>query len=133
MGLGERFRRFMYGRYGVDTLNRWITYLVLALMILQLFIRSFVLSFLELVLVVVCILRIFSKDIARRSQENNRFCAFKAKISGRLRREKNLMNQRKQFHIYTCPRCKQKIRIPKGKGRIEVSCPKCGEKFIKRS
>ncbi len=129
----ERIQRFMYGRYGVDSLSQWMTYFVLALIILNLFLRSFVVSILEFLLLAASMFRMLSKNIAKRSRENARFLKIKGKAAGWLRREKNIMAQRKDFHIYTCPNCRQKIRIPKGKGKIKISCPKCRTEFIKKS
>ena len=133
MGFFERFRRFMYGRYGVDTLGQWITYGVLAMIILNLFLRSRIINGLELLLMILCVYRIFSRNISKRSKENTWFCQKKDKLFGWAHREKNLMRQRKDFHIYTCPGCRQKIRIPRGKGKISITCPKCHTQFIKRS
>ena len=65
--------------------------------------------------------------------ENEKYLAATAKFRQRFNREKNMMNQRKTHHIYSCPGCGQKIRIPKGKGKIEIECPKCHTKFVKRS
>ena len=59
--------------------------------------------------------------------------AMTSKFRLRFNKEKNLMKQRKTHHIYNCPGCGQKIRIPKGKGKIEIDCPKCHTKFVKRS
>ena len=69
------------------------------------------------------------KDI--RKMKSN--LAATAKIRQRFNREKSMMNQRKTHHIYSCPGCGQKIRIPRGKGKIEIECPKCHTKFVKRS
>lgn len=77
--------------------------------------------------------RIFSRNIQKRYGENQRFLARTAKLRQRFQKEKSLMAERKTNHIYTCPGCGQKIRIPKGKGKIEIDCPKCHTKFVKRS
>ncbi len=75
----------------------------------------------------------FSRNVRKRYDENVRFLNKTAKIRGFFKSQKNLMAQRKDYHIYTCPGCKQKIRIPRGKGKIEIRCPKCGTTFIKKS
>lgn len=77
--------------------------------------------------------RIFSRNIQKRYEENQWFLAKTAKLRLRFQKEKSLMAERKTNHIYTCPGCGQKIRIPKGKGKIEIDCPKCHTKFVKRS
>ena len=77
--------------------------------------------------------RMFSRNVRKRYDENVRFLNKTAKIRGFFKSQKNLMAQRKDYHIYTCPGCKQKIRIPRGKGKIEIRCPKCGTTFIKKS
>lgn len=134
----EKFEKFMRGRYGVDQLNKFLMGLALALIVIAIFIpgRNSLASLLDtagLLLIVYAYYRIFSRDVSKRYQENQKFLAKTENIRRRLRREKNIMTQRKEYHIYTCPQCKQKIRIPRGKGKIEISCPKCGTKFVKKS
>ena len=78
-------------------------------------------------------LRIFSRNVQKRYAENQAYLMKTYKIRNWFQNQKNIWQQRKVYHIYTCPSCKQKIRIPKGKGKIEVRCPKCGTTFIKKS
>ena len=77
--------------------------------------------------------RMFSKDHQKRYQENVKFLETKNKFLKKVRSEKAIMKQRKTHHIYKCPTCRQKIRIPKGKGRICITCPKCKTEFTKTS
>lgn len=133
MSFRERLQRFMYGRYGVDGLNQWMTYFVLALLIINLFLKWSILSIIADVLLVLCIFRMFSRNTIKRSQENAKFYQIKGKVTGWCKAKTNLMKQLKHYHIYNCPSCKQKIRIPRGKGKICVTCPKCRTEFIKKS
>ena len=126
-------QRFMIGRYGNDQLNQFILILALVLMVVELVTRSSVLYLVSLALLVFSYLRAFSRNINKRYEENNKFLAVKDRITGRFNRERDMARMRKDYHIYTCANCKQKIRIPKGKGKIRITCPKCGNAFIKRS
>ena len=78
-------------------------------------------------------LLLFSRNVQKRYAENQAYLMKTYKIRNWFQNQKNIWQQRKVYHIYTCPSCKQKIRIPKGKGKIEVRCPKCGTTFIKKS
>ena len=129
----EKLQQFMMGRYGVDDLSRFTLYVLIALMILNLFVHSSLISLLLIVGLVWIYFRMFSKNHSKRFEENNRFLGMKEKVLRWFRREKDLTGQRKMYHIYTCPGCKQKIRVPRGKGKIEVTCPKCHTSFIKKS
>lgn len=129
----EKFQQFMIGRYGVDDLSRFSLYVFLGLMILNLFFRS---SFFNLILLAGLVwiyFRMFSKSYDKRYAENTRFLQLKERVAGFFGKEKDLAAQRKIYRIYTCPGCKQKIRVPKGKGKIEVTCPKCRTSFVKKS
>ncbi len=134
----EKFIRFMQGRYGVDSLSKFTMGFALVSVILSVFTGrnrnlAALLDFLGLAAIVYTYFRIFSRNIPKRYAENQKFLGMTAGIHNRFTREKNLMSQRKTHHIYTCPGCGQKIRIPKGKGKIEIVCPKCQTKFVKRS
>lgn len=134
----EKFIKFMQGRNGVDDFSRFTMGVAIVSIILAIFTRngSFIGALLDtigLLAIVYTYYRILSKDIPRRYQENQKYLEKTNKIRMRFRKEKNLMEQRKTHHIYTCPGCGQKIRIPRGKGKIEIDCPKCHTKFVKKS
>lgn len=134
----DKFYRFMQGRYGVDQFAKFTMGVALVSIVLAIFVNTgssagSLLDMLGLGAIVYTYFRIFSRNISKRAQENQKYLSATAKLRQRLNKEKNMMKQRKDYHIYTCPSCGQKVRIPRGKGKIEISCPKCHSKFVKRS
>ena len=129
----QKLQQFMIGRYGVDSFSKFLLGTALACAILDLFINSRILTSWFYVLVIFSYYRILSKNHQKRYQENMKFLQIKNKIVSKFKSEKDLMKQRKTHHIYKCPTCSQKIRIPRGKGRICITCPKCKTEFTKVS
>lgn len=129
----DKFQRFMTGRYGVDELGKYSLYLTIALLIIGLFVRSRFLNGITFILVLVLYFRMFSKNYAQRRKENEIFLKYKNQVVRFFNKEKRMAQDRVKFHIYTCPSCGQKIRIPRGKGKIAITCPKCKTEFIKKS
>jgi hypothetical protein len=123
----------MMGRYGNDQLNQFIYVVAVISIVLELITHLTIFYILSLVLIILGYVRTFSRNINRRYDENMKFLEKKDSILNHFRRQKYYAAQRKDFHIYTCPTCRQKIRIPRGKGKISVTCPKCRSSFIKRS
>ena len=128
----------MQGRNGVDQFARFTMGVALAAIVLTLFTgtRSGIGAFLDLfgmAAIVYTYFRIFSKNISKRYQENQKYLQMTDKLRARFQKEKRMMSQRKDYHIYSCPGCGQKIRIPRGGvKKVEIECPKCHTKFIKR-
>lgn len=133
MIMKEKLMRFMYGRYGFDSLGKFTLAAAIILSLLSGWRDSFLLSLLSWACLIITYIRMFSRNIYKRSAENQKFLTSIYKIRCFFARQKNMFVQRKTHHIYKCPTCKQKIRIPRGKGRIEIRCPKCNTKFIKNS
>lgn len=135
--LREMLAKFMYGRYGTDRLNMFLLIVLIVCAGLNLFVRngyfSIVMSSWETLLIVLIYYRMFSRNIQKRYAENQKYLSLENKVKHFFGRTKYIQEQRKDFHIYTCPQCRQKIRIPKGKGKISVRCPKCGAEFVKKS
>lgn len=129
----EKIMRFMYGRYGIDSLGRFLIGVSGVCFIISLFFRKSPFYTLGLLLLFYVYFRMFSRNIYKRSAENQDFLQRTAKIRGWFEKQKYTFKQLKTHHIYRCPTCKQKIRIPRGKGKIEIRCPKCNTTFVKRS
>lgn len=129
----EKFRKFMIGRYGVDLLSKFMLGTAVVLLVFAMGFRNNFLNTLACLLVLLCYFRMFSRNYQKRAEENQKFLELKGKAATFLKREKEYFEQRKKHHIYKCPSCKQKIRVPKGKGKICITCPKCHTEFIKKS
>ena len=124
---------FMQGRYGSDNFSQFLLIAALALLVLSWIPRLGLLSTLAFALLIYIYFRMFSRNIARRYQENQWFLRQKSRFIGFFRNFRYNASQRRIYHIYRCPKCRQKIRVPRGKGRIMVRCPKCGTEFLKKS
>lgn len=136
MTVKEKLIRFMQGRYGVygpDLLNKTLLGSAMVLMVLSLFVRWRWIYWVMLAFLFYSYFRMFSKNCTKRYAENQAFMKHTAQIRVFFGQQKNMMRQRKTHHIYKCPNCGQKIRIPRGKGKIAVRCPKCSTEFIKKS
>lgn len=129
----KRFLDFMAGRYGADELSKAMTMVCLVCLILNIFTRWQLLYLLAMVLLVMSYFRMFSKNFSKRNAENQKYLDTVYKIKNRFIKAKRRAAQSKDFHIYTCPSCGQKIRIPRGKGKICITCPKCRTEFEKKS
>ena len=125
--LGTNFsaavRRFFTGRYGHDKLNMVLLSAGLAVCVIGMFVRNvaadLILTLVSYVLLIISLVRCFSRNTYKRYQENRRFLL--------------LMDRLKDKHnrYFNCPKCRQTVRVPRGKGKIAITCPKCREKFIK--
>ena len=129
----EKFYQFMAGRYGTDDLSKFMLGSAVALMVLNIFLRIRVLNTLVVVILALVYVRMFSRNIQKRYQENLKYIGLKQRFLGFFRADPAKAQQQKMYHIYRCPNCKQKIRIPKGKGKIMITCPKCRHEFQKKS
>lgn len=129
----EKLQKFMIGRYGVDAYGKFLLGTVVVLWAINLLANSRLLYSWALLLMIYAYFRMFSRNTTKRYQENVRFLGIKNKMIAKFNFEKSQIKQRKTHHIYKCPTCQQKIRIPKGKGRICITCPKCKTEFTKRS
>ena len=129
----DRMIQFMRGRYGYDELGRTTMWLSLILLAVYAFSGVKVLLILAIALLIFTDFRLLSRNIARRAEENRWFLKRTSFISGKILRVRRDLNERRHFHIYRCPNCRQKIRIPKGKGNISITCPRCHIEFTKKS
>lgn len=121
-----KIQRFMQGRNSVDELNRFLLYLVLALYVLSVILRSGILYYISFVGLIYSLYRALSKKLYVRREENRKFVTW-------LETTRIKMEQRKDYKIFKCKGCGRNIRVPRGKGKIEVTCPMCGRKTIHRT
>ena len=131
--LKERLQQFMYGRYGMDGLGNFLLWTAIVLLILSIFVPTGILYYVSLALMVYTYFRVFSRNVQKRYQENCVYYRYVNKIKGFFAKQNSYRKQRKTHHIYSCPNCKQKIRIPKGKGKVMIRCSRCGTEFMKNS
>ncbi len=118
-------RCFMAGRYGTDRLNMVILGIGLAASLLSVMVSSpwwnMILFVLSYGMMLWAIFRSLSRNTYKRYQENRRFLQMVTRLKDR------------QHRYYDCPKCRQMVRVPRGKGKISITCPRCGEKFVKKT
>lgn len=129
----ERIMRFMAGRYGTDQLNRTLIIISLVNMVISMFFLRPVFYTIGLIFLLLNMVRTFSKNHQARYKENQWYLNLENKVRQSIRNLKYKKDNMKNYHIYKCPKCGQKIRIPRGKGKIMVRCPKCQTEFMKKS
>jgi hypothetical protein len=124
-GLVQWLRSFMAGRYGTDKLNMTILGVGVVCAVITIFVGNPVvdltLTVISYALMGWAIFRSFSRQTYKRYQENRRFLMLVDRIKDRRNR------------YFECPRCRQIVRVPRGKGKIAITCPKCKERFIKKT
>ncbi len=128
-----KFTRFMQGRNGVDDLSKFLNTAVLVILIISCFVFNEILFPAALVLMGYNYFRIFSKNVPKRYEENQRFRNFRYDFAVKRDRRKKEWEQRKIYRFFRCPMCKQRVRVPKGRGKICITCPKCKAEFVKKS
>jgi uncharacterized paraquat-inducible protein A len=127
MGMKMRvgLSHFMEGRYGNDKLNNAILGAAMVMVILALFIRNPLLNLIlhgvAYALMFWTIFRTLSRNTYKRYQENRIFLKFFDRLKDRNHR------------YFDCPKCRQTVRVPRGKGKIAITCPRCKEKFVRKS
>lgn len=125
-------QRFMSGRYGNDQFSNFLCIVSLACLLLGMFVSG-ILYYVGLGLLVWCYFRMLSRNIQKRYAENQWYLSKRAVVARWFAARKLRFSQRKDYHYYRCPQCHQELRVPRGRGRISISCPKCGTTFIKKS
>ena len=123
--LSAGFRNFMVGRYGTDRLNMAILCVGLVASLLSVLIKfapvNLALFLLSYGMMFLAIFRSLSRNTYKRYQENRRFL----QLTGRLKD--------REHRYFDCPKCRQMVRVPRGKGKISITCPRCREKFVKKT
>ena len=117
-------QRFMMGRYGTDKLNTVILGAGVVISLVSVFIGGLAGLFMTMVaygLMIWALFRCFSRNTYKRYRENRRFLMILDRIKDR------------EHKHFDCPKCHQPVRVPRGKGKIAITCPKCREKFIRKT
>lgn len=129
----QKLQKFMMGRYGADQLSRALMIVSLVFLVLSFFRPLHFLYLPAVGILVYTYFRMFSRNIQKRYAENQKFLNWRYHFAVEKDKQKKHWEQRKIYHFYRCPSCKQKVRVPRGKGKICITCPKCKMEFVKKS
>lgn len=125
-------QRLMYGRYGWDPLNLFLLVLSLLLYVLELFFRLPLLYVLYLVCIIAALFRMLSRNDAKRRAENSKFMAV-AGPAIRWCKLQRTIRKDKEHRYFKCPNCGQQLRVPRGKGKLTITCRNCGVSFEEKT
>ncbi len=127
--LGDRIRELMVGRYGVDDFSKCLMTVTLILFILSLFIRNKLLYVLSFLVLVFTWYRMLSMNFEQRRKENEAYRKMVSSLKRMMIKQKRRLDGSRDFCYFQCPGCGQEVRVPKGKGHIRITCPKCHTQF----
>ena len=126
----NRLNALMVGRNGLD---RLAIAAAIASFVINTLSRilggNIALMLISLLLIIYAVFRMFSKNLVKRREENFRFCNISGDIKAGIASWKTQRSQSKEYKFFSCPGCKNKLRVPKGKGKLQITCPRCGLRF----
>ena len=129
-------QRVMAGRYGVDEYSRFLNIVALVSLGLSILFNNGLSVFFWLLAIISLVwtyFRMFSRNTYKRRAENNAYLTIRYNMTRKLSGLKQRMQQKRYYRFYKCPKCGITTRVPKGKGKIRITCPKCGEIFQRKS
>lgn len=126
-------RKLMVGRYGIDQLSIALLIVSIIMAIVFFFFPYQYIRIVYLGLIIYTYFRIFSRNTSARYKENYKFLKLWNPVRKKWNRHLARFKSRKTYKFYKCSFCGQKIRVPKGKGKIKITCPKCKNTMIRRS
>lgn len=129
--LNGKMQTWMYGRYGYDELNRFLSIASLVLIVLSLFMP--ILYLFAMAALIWSVFRTYSRNLEKRRYEREKYLRLKTKFVQFFKLRKNMFRDRKTHRYYKCPNCGVYLRVPRGRGEIEISCPKCRGKITKKT
>ncbi len=130
------FAKLMMGRNGVDALNRFLLVILGILLAVQTFLRGTaagVMGVVTLALLFYLYFRMFSRNIYKRQTENGAYLRMRYRVTSAWSGRKDRWSQRKEYRFFKCPSCRTRLRVPRGKGKINIVCRKCGTSFQRRT
>ena len=130
----DKLAKLMSGRYGFDQFSRLLLLLSVTCTLLTAILTDFpslagLSNGASMVLLVWIFYRTFSRNIEKRYLENLHYLEWQGSVRRRLRMRKEKFQQRKEYKFFVCPTCKTNLRVPKGKGKVNITCSKCGNRF----
>ena len=123
----------MYGRNGIDHFSRFLIYAALICILLDILLGGSVFYALGIVIMVYAYFRVFSRNLDKRRAEKAKYFQLRSKFTNSFRNWRERQKQRKDYVFFRCPSCKAMLRVPRGKGRIRVTCRKCGNAFERKT
>lgn len=133
----QKLMQFMYGRNGVDLFSRFLLYASLVSFLLRLIAGDGALGrifwYITLALIIYCYFRVFSKNLDKRRAENAKYYELRTRFLGLFRDWRDRRRQSKDYCFFRCPSCRAMLRVPRGKGKIRVTCRKCGTAFERKT
>ncbi len=131
--LTVRTQQFMQGRHGADQLTLFLLALTLTFSLIGSLTLGWLLKPLSLALFIVAYYRILSKKLYKRQQENFVFLRYWYPVRDRAKKYAARLQGMRTHKYFKCPQCKQTLRVPRGKGAITVTCPKCKHEMHTKS
>ena len=126
-------RNFMTGRYGPDHLGVAMIVVSLVISLISNIFHFMPVIYISYLILILAVFRMLSRNIARRRAENDKFIRYWWPVRTKLGRSWANVKHRKTHKFLKCPSCGNTLRVPKGKGKLQITCPKCGERFIKKT
>ena len=138
----NRLQEFMRGRYGADELERFLMVVTVILIVINFFVGSRLLNLIVTALLIWSFFRMLSRNFTARSNENMAFVRHRDTVLSKINRGRlsggsgsggKKASSDRAYHYFSCPSCGQRVRVPRGRGRVRIICPKCRTEFEKKA